>query len=178
MGNFQGGGNRGGGRDFRGGGGGFQKKTWGGGDREGRDRAVVMHRATCGECGKACEVPFKPTGEKPVFCNDCFHGHKEGGERNARPSFNDRAPRREFNDRAPRQDFAPRQAAPVADDFLKKQLSEVNNKLDRLVMAIEKMTQAKTVVAPAVVSKGVEAPKVAVKAVKKVAKKAAPKKKK
>lgn len=32
----------------------------------------VMHRATCAECGSSCEVPFKPTGEKPVYCSACF----------------------------------------------------------------------------------------------------------
>jgi CxxC-x17-CxxC domain-containing protein len=31
-----------------------------------------MHNAICSECGKKCKVPFKPTGDKPVFCADCF----------------------------------------------------------------------------------------------------------
>jgi len=31
-----------------------------------------MHKAVCSECGKECEVPFKPTEGKPVFCRDCF----------------------------------------------------------------------------------------------------------
>jgi CxxC-x17-CxxC domain-containing protein len=31
-----------------------------------------MHKATCSECGKECEVPFKPTEGRPVFCRDCF----------------------------------------------------------------------------------------------------------
>ena len=31
-----------------------------------------MHKATCSECGKECEVPFKPTEGKPVYCRDCF----------------------------------------------------------------------------------------------------------
>ena len=31
-----------------------------------------MHDATCSKCGKACQVPFKPTEGKPVYCNDCF----------------------------------------------------------------------------------------------------------
>jgi len=37
-----------------------------------------MHRATCAECGKPCEVPFKPSGDKPVFCSNCF-GKGNGG---------------------------------------------------------------------------------------------------
>ena len=31
-----------------------------------------MHKATCSECGKECEVPFKPTEGKPVYCKECF----------------------------------------------------------------------------------------------------------
>ena len=26
----------------------------------------------CDKCGKECEVPFKPTSSKPVYCSDCF----------------------------------------------------------------------------------------------------------
>jgi len=36
-----------------------------------------MHKAICDECGAACEVPFKPTGNKPIFCSKCFE--KQGG---------------------------------------------------------------------------------------------------
>jgi len=31
-----------------------------------------MHKAVCSECKKACEVPFKPTAGKPVFCKECY----------------------------------------------------------------------------------------------------------
>ena len=31
-----------------------------------------MHKATCYECGQECEVPFKPTEGKPVYCRECF----------------------------------------------------------------------------------------------------------
>ena len=31
-----------------------------------------MHKATCSECKKECEVPFKPTQGKPVFCQECY----------------------------------------------------------------------------------------------------------
>ncbi|MDO9534120.1 MAG: zinc-ribbon domain containing protein [Bacillota bacterium] len=31
-----------------------------------------MFKATCARCGKVAEVPFKPTGEKPVYCKDCY----------------------------------------------------------------------------------------------------------
>lgn len=31
-----------------------------------------MHKATCSECGKECEVPFKPQEGKPVYCKECY----------------------------------------------------------------------------------------------------------
>src|SRR3989344_2908023 len=31
-----------------------------------------MHQAICSECGNKCEVPFRPTGDKPVYCSQCF----------------------------------------------------------------------------------------------------------
>jgi len=31
-----------------------------------------MFPATCGQCGKATEVPFQPRGDKPVYCSDCY----------------------------------------------------------------------------------------------------------
>ena len=33
---------------------------------------IEMHKATCSECNQECEVPFKPTEGKPVYCRDCF----------------------------------------------------------------------------------------------------------
>jgi len=42
-------------------------------NRGGFDRGPrEMHKAVCSECGKECEVPFKPTEGKPVFCRECF----------------------------------------------------------------------------------------------------------
>ncbi len=38
---------------------------------ENRERSE-MHRAVCDKCGKNCEVPFKPSSDKPIFCDDCF----------------------------------------------------------------------------------------------------------
>ncbi len=36
-----------------------------------------MHKVTCSECGKETEVPFKPDGERPVYCQDCYQKHKK-----------------------------------------------------------------------------------------------------
>jgi CxxC-x17-CxxC domain-containing protein len=60
------------------------------------DRPQTMFKTICSDCGKECEVPFKPNGSKPVFCRDCFQGKRrfEGPkpEFQRRPNFDDRAP--------------------------------------------------------------------------------------
>lgn len=44
-----------------------------GGGRNGAAPPVrPMHAATCSDCGKECQVPFKPRGDKPVYCSDCY----------------------------------------------------------------------------------------------------------
>jgi len=55
-------------RDFGGNRGGYGRERSFGGDRGEK----TMHRATCAECGRSCEVPFKPSGDKPVYCSECF----------------------------------------------------------------------------------------------------------
>ena len=40
----------------------------GGGYRQRRQ----MYPAVCANCGKETEVPFQPSGERPVYCIDCF----------------------------------------------------------------------------------------------------------
>lgn len=32
----------------------------------------TMYPAVCSNCGIETEVPFKPTGEKPVYCKKCY----------------------------------------------------------------------------------------------------------
>ena len=54
---------------------------FGGRDRGGRGRPE-MHQATCDKCGKDCEVPFRPTQGKPLYCDDCFRDKsRESGSR-------------------------------------------------------------------------------------------------
>ncbi len=62
---FREGGSSGGG--FRGGGG--PRRSFGG-PRE-------MSDAVCSDCGQQTQVPFKPSGDRPVYCRDCFQKHKK-----------------------------------------------------------------------------------------------------
>jgi len=53
-----------GGGSYGGGGGGY--------DRPPRQ----MYDATCADCGRTAQVPFQPTGSRPVYCNDCFRARR------------------------------------------------------------------------------------------------------
>lgn len=140
------GGNRGGGRGF-------------GGGREERG-PVTMTKVTCDDCKKACEVPFRPTAGKPVYCNDCFRGQAGGRE--------ERAPRRDFNSTpAPRPSFAP---ANEGTSDLSKQISSLNVKLDRILSVMESMSSSKPAISKKEVVKSMTV-SLAKKEVKKVAKK-------
>mgnify|MGYP001560139107 CR=1 FL=1 len=66
-----------------------------------------MFAVTCAKCGVHCEVPFKPTNRKPVYCSDCFRKNDNYG------------PERE-------------RSAPS-----KSELGEINRKLDRIMKALD-----------------------------------------
>ncbi|TAJ44453.1 CxxC-x17-CxxC domain-containing protein [Methanofollis fontis] len=49
-----------------------------GGQRDNFSRGPrEMHKAVCSDCGKECEVPFKPTEGRPVYCRDCLPKHRK-----------------------------------------------------------------------------------------------------
>ncbi len=83
--------------------------------RDTRDEPVQRFQATCSECKKMCEVPFRPNGKKPVYCRDCFKGKEEIPSHGAHNSFVDRVPRNP--------DFA-------------KRLDAIDAKLDRILKSI------------------------------------------
>ena len=83
-----------------------------GGERE-------MHKAVCSNCGKNCEVPFEPTGSKPVYCSECFK--KKGGG----------ADSRRFQDRTPRRPDFERRNEPRPQN--NEQFEVINRKLDKIL---------------------------------------------
>ena len=40
-----------------------------------------MFSATCSSCGKEAQVPFRPSGAKPVYCSDCFTSQRGSSSR-------------------------------------------------------------------------------------------------
>jgi len=53
------------------------KSNYGSSTRSYSSGPKEMHPAKCSECGKDCQVPFKPTEGKPVYCRDCFRQKKK-----------------------------------------------------------------------------------------------------
>jgi CxxC-x17-CxxC domain-containing protein len=152
MGNFNRGGDRGG---NRGGGGrffgrdGFGRKSFDrgndrsgsrGGDRGGfggpREGNREMYKTICSNCGKECEVPFKPTNSKPVYCNECFPkfgGRDRDNRSNDRPRFSDRRP-----------------SSSMGGDQFKGQLESLNVKLDKILRLLEPTKPVSETSAPVV----------------------------
>ena len=117
------------------------------------DRPQQMHSATCADCGNTCDVPFRPTGERPVYCRDCFGGHRDN-QPTERPRYD--APRNSNFDRREKS-FVPAANSQKPDtriDDLKGQISALHKKVDSLVALIERLAPAKPAfVAPAAEAK-------------------------
>ncbi len=122
----------------RGGFGGGRPKFGGdrsGGGRDRGDRPAQMHKATCADCGKTCEVPFKPSGDKPVYCSDCFKKQDgggrdfKGGDRGER-SF---APRNPSGPSSIRHEHPNDRKQGRGDEDINKRLMTIESKLNRIL---------------------------------------------
>jgi CxxC-x17-CxxC domain-containing protein len=106
MGNYSRGGFGGSSGRFGGRSGGFR----GGGGFDRDRRPAEMHDVVCDKCGKECQVPFRPTGDKPVLCSDCFR-QNGGGSR----------------DRGSSSGISP------------EQFNQLNTKLDKIIEILESL---------------------------------------
>ncbi|MCK5283567.1 MAG: hypothetical protein KAK00_09255 [Nanoarchaeota archaeon] len=75
-------------------------------------KPLEMHNVVCDKCGKDCEVPFKPTSSKPVYCSDCF---KKSDDSSSRPRYE------------------PKGRSNRSEDDLAK----INKKLDKIMRALK-----------------------------------------
>lgn len=44
-----------------------------------------MYKAVCADCKKNCEVPFRPSSDRPVYCKNCFTARKKKSSFTPRP---------------------------------------------------------------------------------------------
>lgn len=91
-----------------------------------------LHDALCSKCAARCQVPFRPNGKKPVYCQNCFTKDRQHGS-SAYP------PKREFTPR--RMEQAPAPAVPDRQiQDLKRQIEAMNATLERLAEAIDSLS--------------------------------------
>ncbi|MDD1714647.1 MAG: DNA-directed RNA polymerase [Methanoregulaceae archaeon] len=53
----------------------YNRSNYGGGTKSYAPRE--MTKVVCSDCGKECEVPFKPTQGRPVYCQECLPKHRQ-----------------------------------------------------------------------------------------------------
>jgi len=98
------------------------------------DRPIELHQADCADCGKSCEVPFKPNGRKPVYCRDCFRNHdQESGRPSYRPTQS-REPYGSSNYDRPSTARATVFSAPAATAA---DVAKLSQKLDKILEILE-----------------------------------------
>jgi CxxC-x17-CxxC domain-containing protein len=94
----------------------------------GRDRSSQerqMYEAVCDKCGKICQLPFMPTGEKPVYCSNCFEktGDREGNKRR----------------------FDNRLGHDHAQENIRAEIEIINQKLDKILAALGSQVPVKKI---------------------------------
>lgn len=174
--NNRGGGSRGGGKRFGGG----RDSNRG----SGRDfNRQSMHHAVCDECGSDCEVPFRPTGDKPIYCNNCFQGKRDTGSSKfgkkefRKPSFDDKKRYTVVCSTCGKScevPFKPTEGKPVYCDECfgkgggagqkgvncsKEQFDALNAKLDKILKLLSPATSAETTPKKKEAAKEVKTPK-------------------
>jgi len=104
-----------------------------------KDSGFELHEVTCDKCGVKCDIPFKPTNNKPVYCRSCFR--KEGGaeSRGSSDRFESRGRDRDkdrFESKPKFEEFKPHNesstSSPSSDD-----LDKINRKLDKIMKALK-----------------------------------------
>jgi len=96
-----------------------------------------LFSATCSECGKKCDVPFKPSQDKPVYCSACFGMKKGGNELRGAAGNSGQRDRKPFGNgnvnTGPAYSSAP--AGPTAQNILelKQQVSALEVKLNKIL---------------------------------------------
>jgi len=104
----------------------------------GRDRDNgTVHKAVCSDCGSNCEVPFRPTGDKPIFCSDCFRDKRSDGPERGNKRFS--------NDRGGNKNFGDKRSNNGGKDTTnyKLQFEILNTKMDKILNALNLPTKTR-----------------------------------
>ncbi|MBC7766879.1 hypothetical protein H7Y21_02720 [Arenimonas sp.] len=104
------------------------------------ERPITIYKTICDTCHQACEVPFKPNGKKPVFCDTCFKNMREPAP--VEGAYVRRKDKTIFD--TPENFVQPTNLSPMTDTNatimqLKRELSSANAKLDKLIDMFNKL---------------------------------------
>lgn len=58
--------------------------------QDNRQRERIMYKTVCADCRKQCEVPFRPSGDRPVYCQECFSRRKNANNNSFKPGIDNR----------------------------------------------------------------------------------------
>ncbi|MBU1113231.1 MAG: hypothetical protein KKH93_05100 [Candidatus Omnitrophica bacterium] len=56
-----------------------QRHSQGRPDRDFKERSFTQ--AVCADCKRECEVPFRPSGDRPIYCRECFSKRNQDSSR-------------------------------------------------------------------------------------------------
>lgn len=124
------------------------RPSFGGRDRD--ERRSEMFPATCDSCHRQCEVPFRPNGSKPVYCDNCFSSKRDGHEGPQRRMQQED----KFTFGAPEVKHAPTVTQnDKRIDELRKQVDLLNAKVDKLLNIAQHGSQPKAAAGPVTATK-------------------------
>jgi len=94
------------------------------GDRGAR-RPLEMNDVTCDKCGKECQVPFRPTGGKPVYCSECFRASGNAPDSGSRNNFS--------------RDNRASPSGQSQSGISTQQFNQLNEKVDKMLAILESL---------------------------------------
>lgn len=118
-------------------GGGNRNRNFAGGNKGGFERNRSdrqMYDAVCDKCGQDCKVPFVPTGEKPIYCSNCFEqisGSRDNGNQRSFGSGNNRK-------------FETGDIKDYQQDNTRAEIEVLNKKLDKIIDLLTAQKPVKT----------------------------------
>lgn len=104
-----------------------------GGRSGGSGGSVEFHSAICDKCGAQCDVPFRPTGNKPIYCRTCFKQNESVSPRSNsyQGSYEPVNPR----GGRPNNDFRQEERSNTSGASA-QELEKLNKKLDKIMKAL------------------------------------------
>lgn len=106
-----------------------------------------LFKAICSSCRVSCEVPFRPSNDKPVYCRECFSASNTNNPSRSSHEREGRGGDVRRDDRQ-KQSFEfkrAEEAKPIRDttsEDIKRQLANLEAKIDALCEIVEKQSHA------------------------------------